>query len=221
MRVPLWLKVAWSVWVFCWAPIYWRQYGGQNFLFFCDVGNVIIALALWSESALLFSWQAVSLLVFQSLFTVDLAGACLTGRHLIGGTDFMFDPHLPSLVRALSLFHVVTPVVLLWAVRRLGYDPRAWKLATVACWVLVPINYCWRPEHNVNWARGIFFIQQQAMPGWLYLMAYLLLVPAVVYYPTHLGLMWWSGRRAGPIAGRKWPRLRRKARVRNTANLSG
>jgi len=193
MHVPLWLKVAWSVWVLCWAPIYWRQYGAQNFLFFCDLGNVIIALALWSESALLFSWQAVSLLVFQSLFTVDLAGTCLTGRHWIGGTEFMFDPHLPLLVRALSLFHVVTPVVLLWAVRRLGYDPRGLKWATVACGILVPINYFWRPEHNVNWARGIFFIQQQAMPGWVYLMAYLLLVPAVVYYPTHLGLMWWSG----------------------------
>ena len=203
MRLPLWLKIAWTVWVLCWAPIYWRQYGAQNFLFFCDVGNVIIALALWSESALLFSWQAVSLLVFQSLFTVDLAGACLTGRHWIGGSEFMFDPHLPLLVRALSLFHAVTPVVLLWAVRRLGYDPRAWKLATIACWILVPISYFWRPEHNVNWARGIFFIQQQAMPGWVYLMAYLLLVPAVVYYPTHLGLMWWSGRRTGPIADRE------------------
>ena len=186
----------------CWAPIYWRQYGAQNFLFFCDVGNVIIALALWSESALLFSWQAVSLLIFQSLFTIDLVAAW-SGRHWIGGTEFMFDPHLPLRVRALSLFHVVTPVVLLGAVRQLGYDPRGWKWATLACWILVPINYFWRPEHNVNWARGIFFIQQQAMPGWVYLMAYLLLVPAVVYYPTHLGLMWWSGRRVGPMAGRK------------------
>ncbi len=203
MRVPLWLKIAWTVWVICWAPIYWKQYGAQNFLFFCDVGNLIITLALWSESALLFSWQAVSLLVFQSLFAIDVAGAWLSGHHWIGGTEFMFDPHLSLLVRAFSLFHVVTPVVLLWAVSRLGYDARAWKVATVACWILVPINYFWRPEHNVNWARGIFFIQQQVVPGWAYLMAYLVLVPAVVYYPTHLGLMWWMRRRAASIADRK------------------
>jgi hypothetical protein len=195
MRIPLWLKIAWTAWVICWAPIYWEQYGAQNFLFFCDVGNLVITLALWSESVLLLSWQAVSLLIFQSLFTIDLASAWLSGRHWIGGTEFMFDPHLPPLVRAFSLFHVVTPVVLLWAVWRLGYDARALRVATVVCWILVPINYFWRPEHNVNWARGIFFMQQRAVPGWIYLMAYLVLVPAVVYYPTHLGLMWWTRRR--------------------------
>jgi hypothetical protein len=203
MRIPLWLKIGWTFWVVCWIPIYWKQYGAQNFLFFCDLGNLVIAVALWSESVLLFSWQAVSLLVFQCLFTIDLVGAWVSGHHPIGGTEFMFDPHLPVFVRALSLFHVVTPVLLLWAIWKLGYDARAWKLATVACWVLVPINYFWRPEHNVNWARGISFIQQQAMPGWVYLMAYLLLVPAVVYYPTHLGLMWWSRRGTGSIAGRE------------------
>jgi hypothetical protein len=199
MRVPLWLKIGWTVWVLLWIPIYWKQYGVQNFLFFCDLGNLVIAVALWAESALLFSWQAVSLLVFQSLFTIDVAGAWISGRHPIGGTEFMFDPHLPLLVRALSLFHVVTPVLLLWAIWRLGYDARGWKLQTLTCWILVPINYFWRPEHNVNWARGIFFVQQKTVPGWLYLLAYLVLVPGVVYYPTHLLLKWWSRRRSAAL----------------------
>lgn len=194
MRVPLWLKIGWTVWVFLWIPIYWKQYGLQNFLFFCDLGNLALAVALWAESALLFSWQAVSLLFFQTLFTLDLVGTWISGRHPIGGTEFMFDPHLPLLVRALSLFHVVTPVLLLWAIWRLGYDARGWKLQTLTCWIVVPINCFWRPEHNVNWARGIFFVQQKTLPGWLYLLAYLVLVPAVVYYPTHLLLGWWSRR---------------------------
>jgi len=196
MRVPLWFKIGWTVWVLLWIPIYWKQYGVQNFLFFCDLGNLMIAVALWSESALLFSWQAVSLLVFQSLFTIDVVGAWISSRHPIGGTEFMFDPHLPLLVRALSLFHVVTPVLLLWAIWRLGYDSRGWKLQTLTCWIVVPINYFWRAEHNVNWARGIFFVEQKAVPGWLYLLAYLVLVPAVIYYPTHLSLEWWSRRRS-------------------------
>ena len=58
MRIPLWLKVGWSVWVVAWAPLYWHQYGLQNFLYFCDLGNFFIAAALWLESPLLFSWQA-------------------------------------------------------------------------------------------------------------------------------------------------------------------
>ncbi len=64
MRVPLWLKIAWSVWVLVWAPVYWRQYGAQNFLYFCDLGNILIALGLWLESPLIFSWQATGSATF-------------------------------------------------------------------------------------------------------------------------------------------------------------
>ncbi len=200
MRLPLWLKVVWTLWVLCWAPIYWKQYGAQNFLFFCDLGNFVILLALWTESALIFSWQAVSLLLFQTLFLIDLAGAWVSGHHPIGGTEFMFDGHLPLYVRLLSLFHVVTPVLLLWAIDRLGYDNRGWKLQTLTCWIVVPINYFWRPEHNVNWARGIFFTEQHAIPGVVYLLGYLLLVPLLVYYPTHLALRYCTSHRGARLA---------------------
>lgn len=200
MRIPLWLKVAWTLWVFAWVPLYWHQYGPANFLFFCDLGNVAIMIALWRESSLLFSWQATGLLMFQTLYTIDLAGAILTGRHFIGGTEYMFDPHLPLVVRLLSLFHVVTPPLLLWAVRRLGYDHRGWLCQIVTAWVVVPINYFWHPELDVNWARGPFFREQHAVPGPVYLLGYLIVVPLAVYFPTHLLLAWWTKTRRGPLA---------------------
>lgn len=68
-RIPLWLKIFWTIWVIVWVPLYWRQYGLQNFLFFCDLGNIFIALGLWLESSLIFSWQATGLLLFQALYT--------------------------------------------------------------------------------------------------------------------------------------------------------
>jgi hypothetical protein len=195
MRIPIWLKVLWTAWVLIWAPIYWRQYGVQNFLFFCDLGNLLIAVGLWLESSLIFSWQACGLLLFQTLFIIDLAGAILSGRHLIGGTEYMFDPHLALAVRLLSLFHVVTPPLLLWLIWRLGYDPRGWKLQTLTTWIVIPINYFWRPQYDVNWARGLGFHEQHVVPGFLYILTYLVLVPAAVYYPTHLLLSWWTRKR--------------------------
>ena len=149
MRLPLWLKIVWTVWLAAWMPLYWKQYGLQNFLFFCDIGNLLIGLALWLESPLIFSWQACGLLLFQTLYVVDLAGALLTGRHAFGGTEYMFDSGIPLPVRLVSLFHVVTPPLLLWAIRRLGYDRRGWKLQTLTAWIVVPINYFWRPELDV------------------------------------------------------------------------
>lgn len=203
MRIPLWLKVFWTVWLLVWAPVYWRQYGLQNFLFFCDLGNLLIALGLWLESSLIFSWQAVSLLLFQTLFVIDLLGAVITGRHFIGGTEYMFDPHISLAIRLLSLFHVVTPPLLLWAVWKLGYDRRAWIYQTLTSWIVLPINYFWRPQFDVNWARGPFFREQHVVPGLVYLLAYMIVVPAVVYWPTHRFLEWLSERWRSRTTGAK------------------
>jgi hypothetical protein len=194
MRIPLWIKVLWTAWVIVWAPVYWLRYGAQNFLFFCDLGNLFIAAGLWLESPLIFSWQATGLLFFQTLFTIDLAGAFVSGRHLIGGTEYMFDPQVPLAIRLLSLFHLVTPPLLLWAIWRSGYDKRGWKYQTLTAWVVIPINYFWRPEFDVNWARGPFFREQHAMPGIVYVLVYLIVVPAAVYYPTHRLLVWLTER---------------------------
>ena len=190
-RIPLWLKVAWTIWLLVWAPVYWRQYGAQNFLYFCDLGNLLIAVGLWAESRLILSWQAVGLLLFQTLYALDLIGAGLLGRHFIGGTEYMFDPRVPFFARLMGLYHLVVPPLLLWAVRRLGYDPKAWRWATFTALTVVPINFFWRPQYNVNWARGIGH-EQHVLPDWLYLAGYLILVPLVVYWPTHLALKRWT-----------------------------
>jgi len=182
--IPLWLKVAWTIWLIVWAPVYWRQYGPQNFLYFCDVGNFLIAIGLWCESRLILSWQAVGLLVFQTLYAIDLIGAVLFRRHFIGGTEYMFDPSISPFVRLLGLYHLLVPPLLLWAVRRLGYDPAALRWQTFTMWTLVLFSFSWRPEYNVNWARGLGH-EQHMVPHWVYLTAYLILVPLVIYWPTH------------------------------------
>jgi hypothetical protein len=207
MRLPLWLKIVWTIWVIVWFPLYWKQYGLQNFLFFCDLGNLFILLALWLESPLIFSWQATGLLLFQTLYAIDLTAA-LFGVHPIGGTEYMFDPARPLFIRLLSLFHLATPPILLYAVRRLGYHRRGWLFQTLTTWLVVPTNYFWRPQFDVNWARGPFSRQQHAVPGPLYLVIYLLLVPLVVYFPTHLLLQGWA-RRGGFIFS---PENRQKSR---------
>ena len=196
MRVPRWLKIAWTLWVMVWVPVYWKQYGAQNFLYFCDLGNLFIVVGLWLESALIFSWQATGLLFFQTLYTIDLMGAIFTGRHVIGGTEYMFNPSVPLAVRGLSLFHLAMPALLLWAVWRLGYDERGWKYQTLTAWIVVPISYFWRPAYDVNWAHGPFFREQHVVPGLVYLFGYLMVVPLLVYWPTHRALQWWTERRS-------------------------
>jgi hypothetical protein len=190
-RIPLALKIAWTACLLVWAPVYWKQYGAQNFLYFCDIGNLLIAIGVWAESRLILSWQAVALLVFQSLYAIDLIGAFVFRHHFIGGTEYMFDPAIPLLVRLLGLYHLAVPPLLLWLVRRLGCDQVAWKWATVEMLIVVPINFFWRAQYNVNWARGIGH-EQHLMPSWLYLIGYLVVAPLLVYWPTQLLLQRWT-----------------------------
>jgi hypothetical protein len=114
----------------------------------------------------------------------------------------MFDAQVPLPIRLLSLFHVVIPPLLLWAIWRLGYDRRGWKYQTLTAWIVIPVNYFWRPQYDVNWARGPFFRDQHAMPGFLYLLIYLTVVPAVVYYPTHRFLIWLTRRWSVEVVSR-------------------
>ena len=197
MRIPFWLKALWTVSMLVWVPVYWRFYGVQNFLWFCDLGNLIMLAALWLESSLLFSMQATGLLAFQTLFSIDLFGALLSGRHWIGGTEYMFDTHIPFFIRLLSLFHLAMPPLLLWGIWRLGYDRRGWIAQTFLAWIVIPICYFCRPERDVNWARGWGFHEQHRVPGALYLAAYLVIVPVVLFYGTHLLLEAAIGSRRG------------------------
>ena len=59
--------------------------------------------------------------------------------------------------------------------------------------IVVPINFFWRPEYNVNFARGIGH-EQHLLPSWLYLIGYLIVVPIVFYWPTDALFRRWAGK---------------------------
>ena len=56
---------------------------------------------------------------------------------------------------------------------------------------MVPINFFWGSQLDVNWAGGLFFREQHVVPSWVYLAGYLISVPLVVYWPTHVLLRRW------------------------------
>ena len=56
LRLPLWLKTGWTIWLLVWVPLYCRQFGLQNFFFFCDLGNVLIGSGLRDGLIYSFIW---------------------------------------------------------------------------------------------------------------------------------------------------------------------
>ena len=59
-RIPLWLKLAYTVFMAVLVPVYLRNYGPTNFLYFCDVALIITLVGIWIESPLLVSIRRAS-----------------------------------------------------------------------------------------------------------------------------------------------------------------
>jgi hypothetical protein len=104
-RIPVWVKCLYSAFVGAVVPLYWMTYGPWNFLYFCDVALLVTAAALWVESPLLVSMQAVAIVAPQLLWVVDLLFRAVGGVAISGVTGYMLDPNIPLYLRALSLYH--------------------------------------------------------------------------------------------------------------------
>ena len=193
--VPRWLKLAFTLWILVWAPSYVVLLGAQNFFWLCNVASFLLLVALWSEQRTLMSTQWLAVALVGSLWSLDVATAALTGVHPIGGTEYMFDPEHPPMARAMSLYHVVLPLVTGIGVAKLGYSRRALLWQTLLTWIVVPLTYLLtEAERNINWVHGPFGQPQDSLDPVLYLFLLSLLWPVIVYLPVHLlmiGLQRW------------------------------
>ena len=187
-EIPLSVCVPYTLFVCSLVPVYWRYYGPANFLWFSDLALLITLAAVWLESPLLASMQAVSVGLLELVWIADLVARLVFGVRLVGMTDYMFKADIPLLVRGLSLFHVVLPFLLFWLVYRLGYDERAWMAQTLLAWAVLLACYAFTERsQNINWVFGPGKPQQWLSPR-LYLLVLMVVLPVCVYLPTHFFL---------------------------------
>lgn len=196
-RIPLEVKVGYSLFMAVLIPAYLAYYGPANFLWICDIALLLTLPALWLESPFLASMNFIAATLVCLVWTADFLCRLLTGSFLVRMTAYMFNPEVPYLPRFLSLYHVWFPALLVYLVARLGYDRRGWMAQTALTWVVLPICYAFTdPARMLN----IVFsptgpTPQEFMPPLLYLLALAIFYPAVVFFPTHL-----VGRRVFPPA---------------------
>jgi len=185
--IPLWIKISYTLFVILTVAVYAVKYGFGNFLWFSDIALLAAVPALWFESSLIASMMTIGILLPELFWNVAYFGRLVTGKRLAGLTDYMFDAQKPLYLRALSLFHVFLPVLLLWMIARLGYAKDAWIAQTALAWIVLPLTY-WLtdPEKNINWVHGPGTEPQKRLPALVYLCLLMIGFSAFVYLPTHL-----------------------------------
>ena len=205
-RIPLALKLAFTAFMAVLVPVYLRNYGWTNFLYFCDVAMLLTLAAIWLESPLLASIPLVGIFIPQLLWVVDFFFE-MFGGHLTGLTGYMFDPQRDFFLRFLSFFHFWLPFLLLYLVWRVGYDRRALVVWTVLAWGLMTVCYFLMPPpaasddpnlpRNINYVHGFSETKSQTMvadPN-VYFAMVMVLVPLLVVLPTHLACAYWLARK--------------------------
>jgi len=144
-----WVALAWMA---VYLPSYAYVYGFANFLFLCNLSVILVAVGLWTCSPLLLSSQAVGIGLVALVWTIDVASRLVSGHHLVGATAYMWDPRWPLATRLMSSYHVVLPPLLVFALRRIGYDRRGYLLQSAIAILGVSIGRAFGPVANINHA---------------------------------------------------------------------
>ena len=182
-----WFSLLWMV---VWLPAYFHVWGWANLLHLCDVAVILSFVGIWLANPLLLSSQAVSSFAPGVLWVADVGGRLATGRFLIGGTDYMWDARFPLWVRLFSTFHIGLPLVLLWTLRKVGYDKRALALQSAIAAILLIISRFLPADLNMNYAFRDPVLHRAWGPAPAHLAFIFIVLIAVIYWPTHLLLLW-------------------------------
>jgi hypothetical protein len=211
-ELPRWLRIAYVLWFVPWLLVYGNYFGWQCLLWFCCLANVYVLIGCITQRSLWFSLASIAALGIQLVYTLDFVALCATKVSPTGATSYMLDAARPLGLRALSLFHVWMPLLLLYATRKLGYDARAFWIQTLVALCLLPIGYfAFDPQldtndavmprvlglpfdrdFNINWVHAFYDRPEPAVGSrrlWTMLLGY----PIAVHLPTHLLLSWWRG----------------------------
>ncbi len=187
-KLPLWIRWAAALWLVFWFTVYRRSWGPLNFLHLCDISEILACIGFAADSALLISSQAVASLLVDAAWALDAGWTVVFGHHLIGGTEYLFDPSHALWVRLLSLFHLILPVLLLWAVHRQGYDRRGFPLQLAIAFPAFIASRFAPAAQNINYAFTDPFLHRSWGPAPVHILAAFLFMLVVVYLPTHLVL---------------------------------
>ncbi len=192
-RIPLWVKLAFTAFMAVMVPTYLTRYGLLNFLWFCDIAMLLTLVVLWREDRLVLSIVSTGILLPQALWLVDFAVEA-TGHTMLGLTSYMFRSEDPLFPRFLSLFHGWLPLLLVYLLGRVGYDPRGWPIwsciAAGACglsyWLIPGPCVEPLPVKNVNMVYGPSeTVAQTFLPPLVYLVLWIAFLICFVYYPSH------------------------------------
>ncbi len=180
------LRWAAALWMAVWLPVYVHAWGWANLLHLCDAAVILACAGLWLGSSRLLSSQALNALLPGALWALNLCWRLLTGHFFASGGEYMWDVRYALWVRLMSFFHLLLPAVLLWALRKQGYDRRALPLQGAIAAALLVASRFLPAALNMNYAYRDPLFNRAWGPAPVHLAVMFAGALALLYWPTHL-----------------------------------
>jgi len=190
-KIPLWLKLIFTILFSVTIPSNIIHYSAINLLWFCDISIITTFFGLWFESSLLISMAALASVATQLAWQVDYFFHLVSGKRLFGFSDYMFDANLTTYNKAVSLFHVWMPYLLLYSLRIVRYNRRALVAQTLTGCMAILLSYMltkdmFGPAGNLNKVYGLSDKEPQTwMEPWLWLVVVMAYCFLCIYLPMH------------------------------------
>jgi hypothetical protein len=190
-KVPLWLKLIFTILFSVTIPSNIIHYSAINLLWFCDISIITTFFGLWLESSLLISMAALASVATQLAWQVDYFFHLVSGKRLFGFSDYMFDENLTTYSKAVSLFHIWMPYMLLYSLRIVYYNRRALVAQTLIGCIAILLSFMltkdmFGPAGNLNKVYGLSDKEPQTwMAPWLWLMVVMAYCFLCIYLPMH------------------------------------
>lgn len=180
-----------TIFVVVLIPVYYKNYGWQNFLWFSDVGLFITLIAVWMHSSLLISAAVLLTVLLDIAWAIDFFYQLITKKNLLNISGYMFEKKYHVMIRALSLFHLFLPIIWFWCLAQWGFHAQAFLLATVVVWVVMLVTFFFTdPKTNINWVHVPVVFGWAGFPRVLWLVIVMVGYPVVVMFPLSILLKW-------------------------------
>jgi hypothetical protein len=171
------------------VPIYWRHYGPLNFLWLSDISLFLTLASLWTSSPLFISIAACGIFLLEVTWNVDFFLNLIFRIRTIRLADYMFDNRYSLVLRGLSLFHVLVPIIWITYLYHFGYDQRAWYYFVVMYWAIVIITYLFTsPKENINWVFMPQSLKMKQITAVQWVLILMIGIPFGIALPTHIVL---------------------------------
>lgn len=188
---------------------YLYHYGWKVFLYLCDIALFLTYFTYVFVNneqlrRLLYSTACVGILLPQIVWNVDFVINLLKLESInkLKISTYMFNPRLKWYLKLLSLFHAWLPMLLVYYVKREGYDLNAWICWVGLSFVINIICYFVSPKPssdidsmimpvNINYVFGLESDREQkTFSKPVYWFLFINFVNVAASFVTHIVLIW-------------------------------